>query len=100
MKKRDSHEMTVKNWESVNAIAGKLGCSSWRVMLRKIAQGSLIVEEETKTPDGPYDVEAVNDRLDSEPVTKPVVAKVPEYVPARSRLTDRSNAAPIGRPKL
>lgn len=41
--KRDSHGMTEENWGRLAKVAADAGCASWRVMLRRIAAGELIV---------------------------------------------------------
>jgi len=41
--KRDSHQMTLTNWAALASIAQANGCASWRVLLRRIAVGELVV---------------------------------------------------------
>jgi hypothetical protein len=111
--KRESTVLTETYWKELNQLVEKLGCGSWRTMLRRIASGEYsVIASDCKTEDE-------DDGLETTPVTKKPLVKAPEFevhydierkphyapvevtpMPQRSRLMDRSNAAPIGRPKL
>lgn len=41
--KRQSTEMREQDWAALTALASSLGCSSWRVLVRRIAVGELDV---------------------------------------------------------
>jgi hypothetical protein len=42
-KQRESHEMSPDRWARLAELAGKHGCKSWRVLVRKLADGELAI---------------------------------------------------------
>lgn len=88
--KRESTEMRDSDWTALATIATASGCASWRVLLRRIAVGELVVVSEAASRSSGV-VNLVTD-------SGKVVGRVAGPMTIESLAHRRANAAPIPKP--